>query len=238
MVSRANMEVARGLGIAYRDQMVLIRSGISIGEYQHVPESRGEIRKTLGITPHQKVVLNVSCLKPQKAPEDFVEVAARVAPQESDAVFLLVGDGILRPKVESAALRHGLGDRFRLLGWRRDVPQLLKAADVLVLTSRWEGLPRVLPQAMAAGIPAVATAVDGSPEAIEDGINGFLVQPGDVEGMAERILRLLGDPLLRDRMGREGQKRVGEFDIDLMVRQQEELYEELVKEWARSKGGG
>jgi glycosyltransferase involved in cell wall biosynthesis len=91
---------------------------------------------------------------------------------------------------------------------------------------------------MAAGIPAVATAVDGSPEAIEDGINGFLVQPGDVEGMAERILRLLGDPLLRDRMGREGQKRVGEFDIDLMVRQQEELYEELVKEWARSKGGG
>jgi glycosyltransferase involved in cell wall biosynthesis len=130
--------------------------------------------------------------------------------------------------VESAVKAAGLEGHFTLLGWRRDVPRILHATDVLVLTSRWEGLPRVLPQAMAAGVPAVVTRVDGSPEAIQDGVNGFLLAPGDVDGMAQSVLKLLSDPILRQRMGEEGRRRVGEFDIDGMVAQQEVLYEQLV----------
>jgi glycosyltransferase involved in cell wall biosynthesis len=160
---------------------------------------------------------------------DFVRVAAKVAQEETDVHFLLVGDGALRPNIESEVRRHGLEGRLLLLGWRRDIPEILQDTDVLVLTSLWEGLPRVLPQAMAVGVPAVVTEVDGSPEAIVDGVNGFLVRPKDVETMAQRIIQLIRDPDLRRKMGEEGRKRVGEFDIREMVRKQEEFYSELLE---------
>lgn len=229
MVSRANMDTARRCGIASREGMVLIRSGIPIGDFQEPFEPRERIRHSLGVEePGESIVTMISCLKPQKAPKDFVAVAERVAAEAPGTRFLLVGDGVLRPQVEATVQASGLGGRFSLLGWRRDVPKILHATDVLVLTSRWEGLPRVLPQAMAAGVPAVATRVDGSPEAIQDGVNGFLLAPGDVDGMALRVLQLLKDPELRVRMAHEGRQRVGEFDIERMVSQQESLYEELV----------
>lgn len=228
MVSRANMEKARRLGIASAERMTLIRSGISIREFQEVREGREEIRASLGLGPDEPMVIMVACLKPQKAPLDFVEMAKRVVAQEPKARFFLAGDGALRRAVEEQAVLAGLGGGFRLLGWRRDIPQLLRASDVLVLTSRWEGLPRVLPQAMAAGLPVVATSVDGSPEVVKDGVNGYLVPPGRVAVMAERVLALLRDPGLRQRMGAEGRARVAEFDIERMVVQQEELYMTLV----------
>jgi glycosyltransferase involved in cell wall biosynthesis len=106
----------------------------------------------------------------------------------------------------------------------------MKSSRVVVLTSKWEGLPRVIPQAKAVGRPVVATAVDGSVEAIRDGIDGYLCSPGDVGSMADRVIRLLKDKDLADRMGREGSRVVDEFDQDTMVRKQEELYERLLKE--------
>ncbi len=235
MVSRANMEKASRLGIASIGRMTLIRSGIPIRDFQDVREDREEIRASLGLGPDEPVVTMVACLKPQKAPMDFVEVARRVVAQEPKARFLLAGDGVLRGAVEEAMGSAGLLGEFRLLGWRRDIPQLLRASDVLVLTSRWEGLPRVLPQAMAAGLPVVATSVDGSPEAVEHGVNGYLVPPGQVRAMAERVVELLRDPGLRERMGAEGRRRVAEFDIDKMVAQQEELYTRLL---SRNRLGG
>ena len=120
-----------------------------------------------------------------------------------------------------------MGERVRLLGWRRDIADIIGALDVLVLTSLWEGLPRVFPQAMAAGRPIVAYRVDGAPEAVADGVNGFLVDPGDWRGAAEKVLRVLGDDDAAAAMGKAGSSRVAEFDADLMVRQQEELYTRL-----------
>lgn len=229
MVSRANAKVADSLGITRGKRTVLIRSGISLREFSPHPELRGRIRKELGIEEGSKIVTQISCFKPQKAPLDFVRVAAKVAQEETDVHFLLVGDGALRPNIESEVRRHGLEGRLLLLGWRRDIPEILQDTDVLVLTSLWEGLPRVLPQAMAVGVPAVVTEVDGSPEAIVDGVNGFLVRPKDVETMAQRIIQLIRDPDLRRKMGEEGRKRVGEFDIREMVRKQEEFYSELLE---------
>jgi glycosyltransferase involved in cell wall biosynthesis len=106
----------------------------------------------------------------------------------------------------------------------------MKSSRVVVLTSRWEGLPRVIPQAKAAGRPVVATAVDGSIEAIRDGIDGYLCSPGDVGTMADRVVHLIRDPDLADRMGREGSQVVEEWDQVTMVRKQEELYVRLLKE--------
>ena len=106
----------------------------------------------------------------------------------------------------------------------------MKASRVVVLTSLWEGLPRVIPQAKAAGRPVVATAVDGSPEAIRDGVDGYLCAPGDISAMTDRVLALLRNPDLARKMGEEGTRSVREFDRDAMVRMQEELYERLLAE--------
>jgi glycosyltransferase involved in cell wall biosynthesis len=174
----------------------------------------------------------VTRLSPQKAPLDFVATAAQVAAQRRDAHFVIVGDGPLRAEVEAQVSALGLARRVRLTGLRRDVPDLLHSFDIFALTSLWEGLPRVLPQAMAAGLPIVATAVDGNAEAVTDGGNGFLTPAGDPPAMAAALLRLLESPALREDMGRVGQTRVEEFGAVKMVQDIAALYEALLAERA------
>jgi glycosyltransferase involved in cell wall biosynthesis len=128
--------------------------------------------------------------------------------------------------VEKAIRAKGLEKHVRLLGWRNDVADLLGASDVLLLTSIYEGLPRVVLQAMAAQKPVVATAVSGTPEAVKNEETGFLRQPGDVEGMAVDLACLLVDPGLAKKMGAAGRKRLtGTFKIDVMLKEIEKLYE-------------
>jgi glycosyltransferase involved in cell wall biosynthesis len=227
-VAQADIEEGVSLGLFPRERATLIRSGIEIARFDGRGLDRKAVVRELGFDPACPLVGMVACFKPQKNPVDFVRVAGIVAQAAPEAQFLLAGDGVLRPAVEAEARRLGLGDRFRLLGWRRDVPRIIPCLDVLVLTSLWEGLPRVFPQAMAAGRPIVAYRVDGGPEAVAGGVNGFLVDPGDVPGAAARIIDLLKDPARARRMGAAGAERVGEFDADLMVRRQEELYARLV----------
>jgi glycosyltransferase involved in cell wall biosynthesis len=231
-VSRADRETGLALGLFPADRVSLVRSGIEIERYAGGAADRSRLRQELGVDPARPLVGMVACLKPQKNPVDFVRLAARVAAQVPGAQFVLAGDGVLRPAVEAEARRLGLGAAFRLLGWRRDVPAIIPALDVLVLTSLWEGLPRVFPQAMAAARPIVAYRVAAAPEAVAEGVSGYLVEPGDWEGAAARVVGLLRDPPRAAAMGRAGAERVREFDAGLMVRQQEELYERL---WAAAQ---
>jgi len=217
------------LGLFARERASLIRSGIEIARYSGTGGDRDSAVRALGLDPARPLVGMVACLKAQKNPVDFVRAAALVAVSVPDAQFLLAGDGVLRPAVEAAIRQSGLGERLRMLGWRRDVDAIIPCLDVLVLTSLWEGLPRVLPQAMAAGRPVVAYRVDGVPEAVTEGVTGHLVAPGDYAGAAARIVSLLVDPARAATMGAAGRARVGEFDADLMVRAQETLYERLLR---------
>jgi len=226
-VSQANLQCAVKSGIFPAGRASLMRSGVELAAYRNGAKA-GSLRADLGIAPHAPVVGMVACLKPQKAPLDFVKVAEAVSHLVPQAHFLLVGDGELRGAVEEEVARRSLAGRFHLLGWRRDIPSLFKNLDLLALTSLWEGLPRVVPEAMAASLPVVATRVDGTPEAVVEGETGFLVEPGDVQAMAEKIAWLLQHPEAARSMGRKGSGRVEEFDIDLMVRRQEALYEELL----------
>ncbi len=152
-----------------------------------------------------------------------------VAAAVPEAHFVYVGDGPLRPQTEAAIVQAGLATRFHLIGLRRDVPELLAAFDVFALSSLWEGLPRVLPQAMAAGLPVVATAIDGNAEAIADGINGRLVPPADPSALAEAVIALLRDPGTTHRMGQAGLARVHEFSTAKMVDDIARLYEALLR---------
>ncbi len=226
-VSRANATSGEEQGIAPAREFTIIRSGVALGAFR-AAANNGRLRAELGLAPGTPLAGMIACLKPQKAPTDFVAVAARTLRDVPGAHFVLAGDGVMRAQVELDAREAGIAERFHLLGWRRDPEVVVGDLDVLVLTSIHEGLPRVVPEAMAARKAVVATAVDGTPEAVTDGVTGFLHAPHDVDGMAASLARLLGDPALAARCGAAGAARVGEWDIDAMVRRQEDLYEELL----------
>lgn len=235
-VSSANIDDGMRLGFFQRSQVTLIRSGIDILRFRQFSAAvkqdfehwNAQKRRELNIPLKRPLVGIIACFKPQKAPLDFIRVMQRVIKQHPEVHAIMVGDGVLRPRIEALIAEYGLDQQISLLGWRHDIPELLPLLDALVLTSYWEGLPRVCPQAMAAGVPIVATRVDGIPEAVHDGENGFLCEPGDIDAMAQKLLHLLQHPELAKQMGREAQTRVAEFDSDSMVRQQEELYRSLI----------
>jgi glycosyltransferase involved in cell wall biosynthesis len=216
--------VSKGLKnkIGNNEKYIVIRSGIKLQNYQIVIDTEKK-KKELGITD-EKVVGMIACFKPQKAPLDFVKVAKLVINEKPNTKFILVGDGILKNKIEQLIEKLNLKNQFILTGWRHDTNELLKTLDVFVLTSLWEGLPRVIVEAMASGIPVVATYVDGTKEIIQEGLTGFVTYPHEIEKMAERILRLLNNQELSKNFSIEAKKRISEFDIDLMVSQQEKLY--------------
>ncbi len=229
VVSHADLERGLRWGLFSRERVSLVRPGIDPGPFSTTLSEarRARLRAELGVCDGELVVGTVACLKPQKAPLDFVAVAARVCRRLPSVRFVLVGDGELRESVEVAIRQAGLQERLRLLGWRRDIPALLQALDVFLLTSHWEGLPRVLLEARASGLPVVATRVGGAAEAIVEGEHGWLCPPGDVEGLAERVCRVLEDAGQRARFRASRDPLPKEFEIREMVRQYEALYERL-----------
>ncbi len=227
-VSEAAVDTGCRLGIFSPECVSLIRSGIDIDRFRNPERAENETRAELGIPQGVPLVTMIACLKPQKDPVTFVEAAAVVLKEVPDAHFLLVGNGTLRDEVQKRIQAFGLAERFHLAGWRRDIPEILHATTVFVLTSLWEGLPRVLPQALAAGVPVVATAVDGSPEAVQDGRTGFLTRPGDAAGIARRVVDLLKNPAQVRTMMRSAEEVLPAFDQTLMVEQQEQLYMKLI----------
>jgi len=227
-VSRANMDKGVSLGIFSPGKALLIRSGIDLMRFQHPQNPRQVIRQELGIPEDAPLVVMVACFKPQKAPVDFIRACARVRQEAPETHFLLVGDGALRTDVEKEIKTLNLSGCVHLAGWRRDISDILHAADIAALSSLWEGLPRVIPQAMCAGLPVVATNVDGSPEAVEEGVNGFLAAPGDSKKLAELLIDCIRNPEKSREMGMRGKALAAEFDIYKMVQDQEELYKNLI----------
>jgi glycosyltransferase involved in cell wall biosynthesis len=167
-------------------------------------------------------LLTVGRLQAPKDPLTLVRALAELA-RPGEAV--IAGDGPDRPAVESEVRRLGLESVVRLAGERNDVEELLAAADLFVLSSRSEGLPLSILEAMAAGLPVVASSVGGVPELVVEGETGLLVPPGDPHALAAAIERLLDDSALRRRLGAAGRTRVSEhFDLASARRAHLDLY--------------
>jgi glycosyltransferase involved in cell wall biosynthesis len=182
--------------------------------------------RTVPLTPGRRQTPQFVAVGRLKAPKDFVTLVRAVAelPQES-CELLIVGEGPDRPGLEAEIDRLGLDGRVRLAGERDDVPDLLAGADVFVLASASEGMPISVLEAMAAGLPVVASRVGGVPEVVADGETGLLVPPGSPQELAEALRRLLADPELRQRLGDAGRIRVRErFDLAPFRRAHVELY--------------
>lgn len=226
-VSEANQQLGISLGLFTKEQSTVIRSGIDLEAFRTARIDREAKERELGFQAGHILVGMVGALKPQKAPLDFVRLADHVHQSFPEVRFLLVGDGELRQAVEREITRLKLGEVMQVVGWRRDIPEIMKCLDVLVLPSLWEGLPRVYVEALAAGVPVVGTRVDGAAEVIKDGVNGYLVEAGDVQALADRVKTLLRFPEKRLQMKRHGSGLSAEFDIREMVRRQEQEYEHL-----------
>jgi glycosyltransferase involved in cell wall biosynthesis len=226
------LDINKGLRekIGEADKYRIIRSAINLEEFNPANVDPIPIRKELGIPSDVPVLGNIGRFSPQKNPMDWLDVAIRVATALPECYFLLVGDGPLRAAFEEQVEKRGINGNFILTGLRRDIPRMLSCMDVFLLTSLWEGLPRVIPQALSMGIPVIANRVDGTEEAIQDGKTGFLCLPGNLDKMAEYCINLLTNLKLRQEMSENGQKFVSnEFSLTNMVIEIESLYEELLE---------
>lgn len=229
-VSDANRDYAARHRISGAAEGALIRSGIRLGDYPAKVDAPA-LKTSAGIGMHKPLVVCIGNLKPQKNAADFVAAAAVASRRVPDAHFILIGDGPNKHALQARAFALGLEGRFHFLGWRRDAAQWLAAADVFALTSLWEGLPRALVEALVSGVPAVCYATDGVSDVLKDSDNGFLIQAGDVDRFADRLVLLLSDAGLRSKMSVAAADSIGPaFDIDGMVRSQETLYESLLAE--------
>jgi glycosyltransferase involved in cell wall biosynthesis len=166
---------------------------------------------------------------PEKGFAIFVEAAALVAKQRPDAGFVLFGDGPLRLDLERLIAERGLQGRFILAGFRTDLGRFLPSLDLAVMSSYTEGLPVILLETGAAGVPTVATAVGGIPEVIDDGQSGCLVPAGDFQALAHRIVALVDDDARRRAMGKAARERMArDFSFEAMGRRYHELFQRLV----------
>lgn len=225
-------DIQKGLNqnIGGSEQYHLIRSAIPLDQFQPRDWDRAQTRSELGIPRDAVVVGNVGRFSPQKNPLDWIRVAADIAKEHPEAYFLLVGDGPLHAEVDAELTKENIKHKTILTGLRRDVARMMSAMDIFLITSLWEGLPRVIPQAMAMGLPVVANRVDGTEDAIEHGINGYLCSPGDLPGASKYCKELLKNPSRRQELGENGREITQrDFDMRTMIKQIESLYMKMLR---------
>jgi glycosyltransferase involved in cell wall biosynthesis len=212
----------------------LVYNGIDLGRFANGSSLRATVRRELGLGAEDLVILQVARLDYLKDHATAVRAVRRVARRRPDTRLVLVGEGPEGPKIRDLVGREGLTDHVRFLGLRHDVPRLLAAADLFLLTSISEGIPLTLIEAMAGGVPVVATRVGGVGEVVEDGQTGLLAPAGDDAGLARHLLRLAGAPGEAHEMGRRGRARAEAFFSEGVMH---DRYAELYRGMLRGRTG-
>lgn len=207
----------------------LLPNGVDTERFRPDPAARQRLRSELGVPATAPVVVMVARLHPVKDPALFLAVGRQVRQTLPEARFWLVGDGPLAPALrEELAARPDPG--LWLAGERSDIPALLAAADLAVLTSRSEGLSNTILEAMAAGLPVLATDVGGNRELVADGSNGRLVSTRDPGAIAGNVVQLLQNQALAASFGERGRRRaVDEFSLQQLVGRSLAVYERLIR---------
>ncbi len=221
------------LGVAPPEKFTVVRLGIELDERvgANGNEAQGaETRRLLGIPPDRFVVGWIGRMTGVKRTDDVLLAVRRLRERGVEAVLCMVGDGPDRDTTERRAHELGIVRDSLFLGYQDDVAPFYAAFDALILPSANEGTPVSAIEALAAGCPVVATRVGGVPDVVRDGFDGFLVEPGDVDAMAERLARLAADPKLRRRMGEAGRASVHErYSVERLLDNVDRLYRELLE---------
>ncbi len=197
------------------------------------PERRAELRRRLGVPAGAAVIISVGRLAPEKELASLIGAFADVARQAPHAVLVLVGDGPLRANVEARADSLGLRASVRFTGRQSpaEVTEWLQAADAFALVSSNEGFPCSLAEAMSAGLPSVVSDIPANTQLIDDGAHGLHVRVGDEPSIASALLKLIGDPELRARLGEAARRRIVEnYSTDMVTERYEALFAEAVSD--------
>lgn len=220
------------LHVAPPERFAVIRLGIELDERVNGAQNgRLESRRYLGIPPDRFAVGWIGRMTAVKRTDDVLLAFKRLRDEGVDAVLCLVGDGPDRVQLERRAHELGVMRDTLFLGYQEDVAPFYAAFDALVLPSSNEGTPVSAIEALAAGRPVVATRVGGVPDVVEEGKDGFLVEPGATEQLADRLGQLARDPELRAQMGRAGRERVlPRYAVDRLVDDVDRLYRSLLSE--------
>jgi glycosyltransferase involved in cell wall biosynthesis len=218
-------EVMRRFGLE-APQLAVVHSAIDPARFDVPPLERA----ALGVPEGAPLVGNVAALVGHKDHATLIAAMPHVLRERPDVRLVVAGEGILRPRLEAQIADLGVGHAVTLLGYRRDVPRLLRALDVFVLSSKEEGLGTSVLDAMACSLPVAATAGGGIPEMVIHEECGLLSPPQNPEALAQSILRLLGDAELAKRLGENGRRRLLErFTVDRMVEGNLRVYEEALR---------
>jgi glycosyltransferase involved in cell wall biosynthesis len=223
-------EVAASLGRLYGIQRCsVISNGIPTDYYACPRSARKEWRAREGFKDDDVLFVCVARFAPQKNHALLLKAFAQGPASNPNAHLVLVGEGDLRERLEEQVKNLGLARQAHFLGLRTDIPEVLGAMDVFVLSSDYEGNPLSVMEAMASGLPIVSTAAGGVPDLFESGKEGLIVQPGDVQGLSNSMTSLLGNREARQSLGMAAARRAREnFDVSTMVQAYEEVYENLV----------
>src|SRR5262245_43981902 len=217
------------LGVAPPEKFAVIRLGIELEQRVRSDEPRDEVRRRLGIPPERFVVGWLGRMTGVKQTSDLLSVLAALRTEGVDAALLLVGDGPDRLGFETQAHDLGLMRHCLFLGYQEEVARWYAAMDAIALPSGNEGTPVTVIEALAAGKPVAAYGVGGVPDVVRDGVDGYVVQPGDVEGLAGRLAELAADRSLRERMGAAGRERVLErYGVGRLLDDVDRLYRDTM----------
>lgn len=219
-------------GIGLPSMYQTIYSGMDVDRFLQPSIPAHEIRQRFGIKPDEIVIGKVARLFNLKGHKYLVEAASAIVKANPKVRFLLIGDGILQDQLQAQVTESGLKDHVIFAGLvpPNDVPNYVHAMDVLVHTSEWEGLARVLPQALICGKPIVSFDIDGAPEVCINNETGFLVPPRSIDQLTDAILKLVNNQSLRRQLGENGRRRFTDlFRHQTMTSQIREVYQEVLE---------
>ncbi|NQU29505.1 MAG: glycosyltransferase family 4 protein [Anaerolineae bacterium] len=227
-VADGEIELAQEFGVGNEQLFVTVHTGIDMTDY-HQPVNVKAIKKSLGIPSAAQLVGTVGRLSPQKSPADFIQAAALIKASHPKVHFIWIGDGPMQKDMQILVHSLELDDVFHWGGQRQDVPKLLHVFDCFMLTSRWEGFPLVILEALAAKVPVVATDILGTREAISSGVNGWLSPVGDTNALARAAIDILDNPVRATAFHEAGLKRIyNEFTREKMLASLEQEYMRVI----------
>jgi glycosyltransferase involved in cell wall biosynthesis len=225
-VSQSVRDFSLSRGYLPADKLLVIPNGVDVERFA---AAQGASPASLALPAGRRAIACIGRLEEQKGVDWLLETMRPLFTQMPEHDLVLVGDGPLRAELEALAARLGISERVHFVGFRSDVAEILAASDLLVLPSRWEGMPNVVLEAMAAGRPVVATDVSGVTEALGGGAQEQVAPGNDPREFARKVAAILGQGELAARLGRENQARArAEFPLAAMVTAYERLYGALL----------
>jgi glycosyltransferase involved in cell wall biosynthesis len=208
------------------DKLIVIPNGVDVARFA---DARPLDLTSLGLPPGRRCIVFIGRLHAQKDLQGLIEVAPRMLQQLPNHDLLIVGEGAQQSALVQLAGKLGIAHRVHFALWRADIPQILASSELLVLPSRWEGMPNVVLEAMAAGKPVVATAVEGVAEVLGERAADQIVAIGDMNAFADRVRQVAQSPQLAEDLGKSNRERVlREFSLQQMVARYERIFAELM----------